>query len=60
MTDWTDMIERLPSMTEADLDAAIRAEAGRDEPRASHLTRMHMRYSKLRAIRERRELLRGV
>jgi hypothetical protein len=45
-------------MSEAELAAAIAAEARRDEPRASHLTRLHMRYSKVRAARERRELLR--
>jgi hypothetical protein len=45
-------------MTEAELKAAIDAEAKRPEPRASHLTRLHMRFSKVRAARERRELLR--
>jgi hypothetical protein len=45
-------------MSEAELKAAIAAEARRDEPRASHLTRLHMRYSKVRAARERAELLR--
>ncbi len=58
MTEWTDLVERLPSMSEAELAAAIAAEARRDEPRASYLTRLHMRYSKVRAARERRELLR--
>ncbi len=58
MTEWTDLVERLPSMTEAELKAAIDAEAKRPEPRASHLTRLHMRFSKVRAARERRELLR--
>jgi hypothetical protein len=45
-------------MSEAELKDAIAAEARRDEPRASHLTRLHMRYSKVRAARERAELLR--
>jgi len=45
-------------MSEAELKAAIDAEARRDEPRASHLTRLHMRFSKVRAARERAELLR--
>jgi hypothetical protein len=58
MTEWTDLVERLPSMSEAELKDAIDAEARRDEPRASHLTRLHMRYSKVRAARERAELLR--
>ncbi len=58
MTEWTDLVERLPSMSEAELAAAIAAEARRDEPRASHLIRLHMRYSKVRAARERAELLR--
>jgi hypothetical protein len=58
VTEWTDLVERLPSMSEAELKAAIDAEARRDEPRASHLTRLHMRYSKVRAARERAELLR--
>jgi hypothetical protein len=58
VTEWTDLVERLPSMSEAELAAAIAAEARRDEPRASHLTRLHMRYSKVRAARERAELLR--
>jgi hypothetical protein len=60
MTKWTDLVKRLPSMTEAELTAAIAAEAKLDEPRASHLARMHARYSKLRAARERRDLLRRV
>jgi hypothetical protein len=55
---WTDLVRRLPDMTEAELKAEIAKEAQRDEPRASHLTRMHMRLCKLRAARERRELLR--
>jgi hypothetical protein len=55
---WTDLVRRLPDMTEAELTAEIAAEARRDDPRASHLTRMHMRLCKLRAARERRELLR--
>jgi hypothetical protein len=58
MTEWTDLVRRLPDMTEAELMAEIAAEARRDDPRASHLTRMHMRLCKLRAARERRELLR--
>ncbi len=55
---WTDLVRRLPDMTEAELKAEIAAEVRRDDPRASHLTRMHMRLCKLRAARERRELLR--
>ena len=55
---WTELVAKLPYMTEAELTAAIAVEARRDEPRASHLTRMHMRLCKLRAARERRELLR--
>jgi hypothetical protein len=58
VTEWTDMVERLPSMSEVELKDAIDAEARRDEPRASHLTRLHMRYSKVRAASERAELLR--
>jgi hypothetical protein len=58
VTEWTDLVKHIPSMTEAELAAAIAAEARRDEPRASHLTRLHMKYSKVRAARERRELLR--
>lgn len=57
MTEWTDLVRRLPSMTEAELKVEIAKEAARDEPRASHLTRMHTRYGKLRNARERRALL---
>jgi hypothetical protein len=58
MTKWTDLLDSIGRMSEAELKAAIDAEARRDEPRASHLTRLHMRYSKVRAARERAELLR--
>jgi len=54
---WTELHARLPKMTEADLRAAIQEEAN-GPARASHLTRMHTRLCKLRAARERRELLR--
>ena len=57
MTKWTGLLDSIGRMTEAELKAAIAAEAKRPEPRASHLTRLHMRYSKVRAARERRELL---
>jgi hypothetical protein len=57
MTQWTELVARLPKMTEQELKAAIEAEAN-GEARASHLARLHARYSKLRAARERRELLR--
>lgn len=56
---WTELVAKLPRMTERELKDAIAAEAKGPE-RASHLARMHARYSKLRAARERRELLRGV
>lgn len=59
MTEWTDLIDRLGRMTERELQAAIAVEASRPEPRASHLARLHARYSKLRAARERKALLRG-
>ena len=59
MTKWTDLLDSIGRMSEAELKAAIDAEARRDEPRASHLTRLHMRFSKVRAARERAELLRG-
>lgn len=58
MTKWTDLLDSIGRMSEAELKAAIDAEARRDEPRASHLTRLHMRFSKVRAARERAELLR--
>jgi hypothetical protein len=54
---WTELVAKLPHMTEAELKAEIAKEAQRGDPRASHLTRMHMRLCKLRAARERRELL---
>lgn len=53
---WTELIARLPRMTERELKDAIAAEAA-GEARASHLYRLHARYGKLRAIRERRQLL---
>jgi len=59
VTKWTDLLDSIGRMSEAELKAAIDAEARRDEPRASHLTRLHMRFSKVRAARERAELLRG-
>ena len=59
MTKWTDLLDSIGRMTEAELKDAIAAEAKRPEPRASHLTRLHMRYSKVRAARERAELLRA-
>ena len=58
MTEWTDLLARLSQMSEDDLRAAIAVEARRNEPRASYLTRLHMRLCKLRTTRERRELLR--
>ena len=54
---WTELVAKLPYMTEAEIVAKIAKEAQRDNLRASHLTRMHMRLCKLRAARERRELL---
>jgi len=58
MTEWTDLLSRLSTMSEDDLREAIAVEARRNEPRASYLTRLHMRLCKLRTTRERRELLR--
>lgn len=57
---WTELVAKLPDMTERELKEAIREEASRDSPRASHLARMHTRYGKLRNARERSELLRRV
>ena len=57
---WTDLVAKLPRMTEREIEAAIAEEAKRDSPRVSHMARMHARYSKLRAARERKALLRGV
>jgi len=54
---WTELIAKLPGMTERELKDAIAAEAA-GEARASHLARLHTRYGKLRNARERRELLR--
>jgi len=56
---WTELIAKLPHMTERELKDAIAAEAA-GEARASHLARMHTRYGKLRNARERKALLRGV
>ena len=58
MTEWTDMIKNLPHMSEEEIKMAIAKEAA-GRARASRLTRMHQRMSKLRTARERRELLRG-
>jgi hypothetical protein len=57
MTEWTDLVRRLPTMTEDELRAAMAKEAA-GEARASYMVRMHARLCKLRAGRERRELLR--
>jgi hypothetical protein len=57
---WTDLVAKLPRMTEREIEAAIAEEAKRDSPRASHLARMHTRYGKLRNARERAALLRRV
>jgi len=56
MTEWTDLIKNLTLMSEADLVKAIAKEAA-GRARASRLTRMHQRMSKLRTARERRVLL---
>ena len=56
MTEWTDLIKNLPFMTEEEINAAIAKEAA-GRARASRLTRMHQRMSKLRTARERRVLL---
>ena len=58
MTEWTDMIKNLGRMSEEEIRVAIAKEAA-GRARASRLTRMHQRMSKLRTARERRELLRG-
>jgi len=57
---WTELIAKLPHMTERELKDAIAEEARRDSPRVSHMARMHTRYGKLRNARERKALLRGV
>ena len=56
MTEWTDLIKNLPHMTEEEIKTAIAKEAN-GPARASRLTRMHQRMSKLRTARERRALL---
>jgi len=56
MTEWVDLIKNLTLMSEADLVQAIAKEAA-GRARASRLTRMHQRMSKLRTARERRVLL---
>jgi hypothetical protein len=55
---WKDLIAKLPSMTEEELLLAINLEASTYK-RKNIISRMHMRYSKLRAIRERKALVAG-
>lgn len=54
---WRALNEKLPRMTEKELDEALDAEIA-GPARASHLLRLHQRKNTLRTKRERAELLR--
>jgi len=53
---WRDMLEKLPKMNEETLREAINYEVATYK-RKLIITRMHQRYSRLRADRERKQLL---
>ena len=57
MDNWQNLNTRLPTLTEDELKAAIEREQN-DLGRARFLMRMHQRYTKLRALRERVALMR--
>ena len=55
---WGELTKNLGEMTEEELRTAINVEVSTTR-RDSYMLRMHQRFSKLRAIRERDELKRG-
>lgn len=55
---WKDLIAKLPSLTEDELREAINLEVSLYK-RKNFISRMHMRYAKLHAAREREALLAG-
>jgi hypothetical protein len=55
---WTELNEQISGMTEKQVWKLIEAELT-SLCRASHLTRLHQRYCKLRDARERSEILSG-
>jgi len=55
---WRDMLEKLPKMNEDELRGAINYEVATYK-RKLIITRMHQKYSRLRADRERQLLLSG-
>jgi hypothetical protein len=57
-TDWREFIAQLRMMTEPELKNAINYEVSTNN-RSSVVIRLHQRYTKLRATRERNELIEG-
>tara|TARA_R110000868_G_scaffold120209_2_gene319080 strand:- start:1471 stop:1659 length:189 start_codon:yes stop_codon:yes gene_type:complete len=55
---WRSLNDRLHSMTETEVQVLLKQERDREPaPRATVLTRLHQRYTALRAVRERKELV---
>lgn len=55
---WRDLAEKLPTMTEKHVLKLLEDERRRrPAPRVTILTRLHQRYTALRATRERKELI---
>ncbi len=55
---WRSLNDRLHSMTETEVQALLaREQARQPAPRSTVLTRLHQRYTALRATRERKELV---
>ena len=55
---WRSLNDRLHSMTETEVQVLLKQERAREPaPRSTILTRLHQRYTALRATRERKELV---
>lgn len=61
LTNWPKLVEEVMDLNERELEELLRQERSRaPAPRRQFLERAHQRLSKLRAQREREELLKGV
>lgn len=54
LTNWRDLLQALPNMNEAELEAALKTEVARpkEDRRADFIKRIYTRYNRLRAERE--------
>ena len=57
---WHELNKALPDMSEDEVKYLMQLERRRVEPRKTFLVRLHQRYSMLRDLRERDELLEGL